>query len=163
MHKCHSFLGFYYINNTWDVTFKRMCWCWCCVKYFSSFWDTIQCAVLMLKRRWRWWGNERRSLLEVFLSQGHMMTQQWCVFVVASTSPSSGPPQYSTLFGNRLSSSSTPARYIPTGINCLLLSNKRIKQTFSYNGFLDLNLVSFQAPQVCQRSLQPLRHLQVSK
>ncbi|TSK77056.1 Arf-GAP domain and FG repeat-containing protein 1 [Bagarius yarrelli] len=27
----------------------------------------------------------------------------------ASTSPSSGPPQYSTLFGNRLSSSSTPA------------------------------------------------------
>ncbi|KAK3567640.1 hypothetical protein QTP86_020415 [Hemibagrus guttatus] len=28
---------------------------------------------------------------------------------VASTSPSSGPPQYSTLFGNRLSSSSTPA------------------------------------------------------
>ncbi|MCJ8731431.1 hypothetical protein PDJAM_G00199550 [Pangasius djambal] len=28
---------------------------------------------------------------------------------VASTAPSSGPPQYSTLFGNRLSSSSTPA------------------------------------------------------
>ncbi|XP_060730702.1 arf-GAP domain and FG repeat-containing protein 2 isoform X1 [Tachysurus vachellii] len=28
---------------------------------------------------------------------------------VASTSPSSGPPQYSTLFGNRLSTSSTPA------------------------------------------------------
>ncbi|XP_017327138.1 arf-GAP domain and FG repeat-containing protein 2 isoform X3 [Ictalurus punctatus] len=29
--------------------------------------------------------------------------------LVASTAPSSGPPQYSTLFGNRLSSSSTPA------------------------------------------------------
>ncbi|KAK1797182.1 hypothetical protein P4O66_008570, partial [Electrophorus voltai] len=31
------------------------------------------------------------------------------LLIVVSTAPSSGPPQYSTLFGNRLSSSSTPA------------------------------------------------------